>query len=119
MNGIDEQRRKGRTGQASAMLLSLLFSVWLAVGGIAGPSSPSTTEIQRAAPSKAVVVSAGSGKQAQQTRTPDPAADLPPVAGTVLAELRRYPSDVAAARGAAPLSSAKAAPYQARAPPAI
>jgi len=118
---MDETRdpiSRKRAGQASAMLLSLLFSLWIAVGGVAGGLGPSTPEIERAAPAKAVVVQAGAGKQAQQPRTPDPTPALPPAVVPVLAEERLHPAGIVVSALLAPLGSALVSPYQARAPPA-
>lgn len=113
-----DQMSSSRPGQASAMLLSLLFSLWLAVGGIGGGIGPTTPEVARTAPAKAVVVQSGAGKQVQQPRTPEPTAALPPSAIPVLADRLTYPADALAPASVALLRSASVSPYQARAPPA-
>lgn len=115
----DQQHLTPRRAQASAMLLSLLFSLWLAIGSaVGGPIGPAAPEIERYAAPKAVVVQAGPGKQAQQPRQPDPAPALPGSAIPILAERLTYPAGAVALAVAAPLSSAAALSYQARAPPA-
>jgi len=113
-----DQMSSSRAGQTSAMLLSLLFSLWLAVGGLAGGLGPSTPEVARAAPVKAVVVQPGAGKQVQQPRTPEPTAALPPSAIPVLADRLTYPAGTALSLSVALLQAALVSPYQARAPPA-
>jgi hypothetical protein len=118
MDGHSQQKRQGKAAQASAMLLSLLFSVWLAVGGIAGGAGPTNPEFQRAAPTKAVMVQAGAPKQAQQPRQPD-SLPLPLSPATIVRGTpQTYPSGANGPQSALPLPSAGTAPYQARAPPA-
>ena len=114
----EEQGPKGRAAQASAMLLSLLFSVWLAVGSLGGGSASIAPELQRAATPKAVVLHAGAAKQAQQPRQPDPAPALPGSATPVLAGLLTYPGGAEPLDPLRPRASAAASPYRARAPPA-
>jgi len=119
MNPDKEQARESEAPQASTMLLSLLFSIWLAIGGAAWASDPSTTEFRHAATPKVVVLQAAAGKHAHQPRQPHPTPTIPELAAPVLTERFTYPVGAQALELIAPRVFAGAAPYQARAPPAL
>jgi len=120
MMGSDgEQARKREAAQASTMLLSLLFSIWLAIGGAAWTSDPSTTEFRHAATPKVVVLQAAAGKHAHQPRQPHPTPTIPELTAPVFNERFTYPVGAQALELIAPRVFAGAAPYQARAPPAL
>lgn len=100
------------------MLLSLLFSIWLAIGGAACASDPSTTEIRHAATPKVVVLQAAAGKHAHQSRQPNPTPTIPELAAPVLTERFTYPTGAQALDLAASNAAEVTAFYRARAPPA-
>ncbi|WP_114228799.1 MULTISPECIES: hypothetical protein [Sphingomonas] len=118
MDAHGEQIRQNRAAATSAMLLSMLFSLWLAIGGVGAGTNPVTPEYRGSSAPKAVVLQAGSGKQVQQPRQPEPTAALPGASAPLLTERLTYPAGAQPLALAAPRAFAGAADYQARAPPA-